>query len=63
MRRKKDAEAHAAKHQAESTQEAEAGREREAEAQAAKQQSESTQDAEKRRRRDTQAKKRYIAHL
>ena len=49
-RRKRNAEAHAAKRQSESTQEAEARRKRDGEAHAAKRQSESTQEAEKRRR-------------
>ena len=47
--RKKEAEAHAAKWQAESTQEADARRKKEAEAQVAKWQAESTQEADARR--------------
>ena len=61
--RKKEAEAQAAKLQAESTQEADAWRKREAEAQASKRQSETPQNVEKRRHQDSQAKKRYIARL
>ena len=54
-RRKRNAEAHAAKRQSESTQEAEARRKRNAEAHAAKRQSESTQEAEARRKRNAEA--------
>ena len=54
-RRKKEAEAQAAKQQAESTQKAEARRKKEADAQAAKQQAESTQETDARRKKEAEA--------